>query len=73
MAETPTTIEHLLPAGVEKTSVELSIVVPALNERITVTEFVEWCKAGIAQAGVSAQILIVDSSTDETPFGSRLH
>lgn len=67
MAETPTTIEHLLPAGVEKTSVELSIVVPALNERITVTEFVEWCKAGIAQAGVSAQILIVDSSTDETP------
>jgi glycosyltransferase involved in cell wall biosynthesis len=67
VAETPTTIEHLLPAGVEKTSVELSIVVPALNERITVTEFVEWCKAGIAQAGVSAQILIVDSSTDETP------
>ena len=67
MAETPTTIVHLLPAGAEKTPVELSIVVPALNERITVTEFVEWCKAGIAQAGVSAQILIVDSSTDETP------
>lgn len=67
MAESPATIEHLLPAGVEKTPVELSIVVPALNERITVTEFVEWCKAGIAQAGVSAQILIVDSSTDETP------
>jgi glycosyltransferase involved in cell wall biosynthesis len=67
VAETPTTIVHLLPAGAEKTPVELSIVVPALNERITVTEFVEWCKAGIAQAGVSAQILIVDSSTDETP------
>ncbi len=67
MAETPTSIEHLLPAGVEKTPVELSIVVPALNERITVTEFVEWCKAGITQVGVSAQILIVDSSTDETP------
>lgn len=67
MAESPATIEHLLPAGVEKIPVELSIVVPALNERITVTEFVEWCKAGIAQAGVSAQILIVDSSTDETP------
>ena len=56
-----------MPAGAQLQPVELSIVVPALNERITVGEFVDWCKAGIAAAGVSAQILIVDSSTDETP------
>lgn len=56
-----------MPAGVKPEPVELSIVVPALNEQITVGEFVEWCKEGIRNAGVSAQILIVDSSTDDTP------
>jgi hypothetical protein len=44
----------------------LSIVAPALNERITIAEFVGWCKAGMAHAGISGEILIVDSSTDET-------
>ncbi len=63
----PTSIEHLLPAGAERTPVRLSIVIPALNERITITEFVQWCHEGIRGAGVTAQILIVDSSTDDTP------
>jgi glycosyltransferase involved in cell wall biosynthesis len=45
---------------------ELSIVVPALNEEITIGRFVEWCKEGIAAAGISAEILIIDSSTDGT-------
>lgn len=73
MRETPTSIEHLVPAGAELQPVELSIVVPALNEEITVSEFVEWCKAGVAAAGVTAQILIVDSSTDETPDLALAH
>lgn len=63
----PTEIEHLLPPGAIPGPVELSLVVPALNEAITVGEFVDWCHAGLRQAGVSGQILIVDSSTDETP------
>jgi len=63
----PHAIEHLLPAGSAEDAVELSIVVPSLNERITVSEFVEWCLKGIRNAGVTAQILIVDSSTDDTP------
>lgn len=46
---------------------ELSIVIPAMNEQITIGEFVEWCQQGIAQAGVRGEILIVDSSTDRTP------
>jgi glycosyltransferase involved in cell wall biosynthesis len=46
---------------------EFSIVIPALNERITIVEFLQWCKEGLAQAGVVGEILIVDSSTDETP------
>jgi glycosyltransferase involved in cell wall biosynthesis len=46
---------------------ELSIVIPAMNERITIVEFLTWCKEGLAEAGVAGEILIVDSSTDETP------
>lgn len=63
----PTVIEHRVPAGVKLEPVELSIVVPALNEAITVSEFVAWCHEGLRGAGVTGQILIVDSSTDETP------
>ena len=51
----------------------LSIVVPALNERITIAEFVEWCKAGLASAGIRGEILIVDSSTDDTPGIALAH
>ena len=63
----PTTVEHWLPPGTQPTDVELSIVVPALNEAITVGEFVDWCREGLRRAGVTGQILIVDSSTDATP------
>lgn len=60
-------IRHLLPAGGNLDPVEISIVIPALNEEITVGEFVDWCKEGLEKAGVRGQILIVDSSTDRTP------
>lgn len=63
----PTAIEHLMPAGTHLEPVELTIVVPALNEEITVGEFVVWCHEGVQRAGVTGQILIVDSSTDRTP------
>src|SRR5262245_2305177 len=45
---------------------ELSIVIPALNEQLTIEDFVAWCHEGLADAGVRGEILIVDSSTDET-------
>src|SRR3989440_1898592 len=60
-------IEHLVPEGTSIEPVEGSIVVPALNEEITVGEFVDWCKEGLARAGATGQILIVDSSSDNTP------
>src|SRR5205809_2872099 len=59
-------IEHLVPENWSPADVELSIVVPALNEEITVGEFVDWCKEGLKRAGVVGQILIIDSSTDDT-------
>jgi hypothetical protein len=67
MPEEPDTIEHLVPPGPEASPVDVSIVVPSLNEEITVGEFVDWCKQGLERAGVRGQILIVDSSTDKTP------
>ncbi len=67
MREQTGTIEHLMPAGANQGPVDVSIVVPSLNEEITVGEFVDWCKTGLERAGVSGQILIVDSSTDKTP------
>jgi glycosyltransferase involved in cell wall biosynthesis len=67
VAEGAPGIEHRLPADSEPEPVEVSIVVPALNEEITVGEFVDWCKEGLERAGVRGQILIVDSSTDKTP------
>jgi glycosyltransferase involved in cell wall biosynthesis len=59
-------IELLIPAN-DVENPELSIVIPALNEALTIGEFVEWCKQGIALANVRGEILIVDSSTDTTP------
>jgi glycosyltransferase involved in cell wall biosynthesis len=47
-------------------SPELSLVVPALNEELTIGLFIEWCKEGLAKAGALGEIVIVDSSTDRT-------
>jgi glycosyltransferase involved in cell wall biosynthesis len=48
-------------------AVEVSLVVPCLNEELTIGEFVDWCLEGLAKAGVSGEVLIVDSSTDRSP------
>jgi glycosyltransferase involved in cell wall biosynthesis len=45
---------------------EVSIVIPALNEETTIGDFVDWCKLGLADAGTSGEVLIVDSSSDRT-------
>jgi glycosyltransferase involved in cell wall biosynthesis len=45
---------------------EITILVPALNEEITIAQFLEWCQAGIKTSGAVIEILIVDSSTDRT-------
>jgi glycosyltransferase involved in cell wall biosynthesis len=45
---------------------ELSIVIPAMNEELTITLFVEWCQLGLHDAGIRGEVVIVDSSTDGT-------
>ncbi len=47
-------------------SPELSIVVPALNEALTIGDFVDWCREGLEKAGIAGEVLIVDSSSDKT-------
>ncbi|HUB25879.1 MAG TPA: glycosyltransferase family 2 protein [Tepidisphaeraceae bacterium] len=51
----------------------VSILVPCLNERLVIGEFVDWCMAGLAAAGVSGEVLIVDSSTDDSPTIATAH
>jgi len=58
-------LELLIPEG-DVASPEFSIVIPALNEQLTISDFIDWCKEGLAKAGVVGEILIVDSSTDKT-------
>jgi hypothetical protein len=45
----------------------LSIVVPAMNEEHTIADFMDWCHEGLRDAGIAGEILIVDSSDDQTP------
>jgi glycosyltransferase involved in cell wall biosynthesis len=45
---------------------EVSIVIPALDESLTIADFVAWCHEGLDDAGVVGEILIVDSSADDT-------
>jgi len=60
--------ELLLPKANAETEIpEVTIMVPALNEEITIEEFIDWCHAGLSNAGVTGEILIVDSSEDRTP------
>lgn len=60
-------VELLLPDGdADVDEPELSIVIPALNEQLTISDFIDWCLEGMAKANVKGEILIVDSSTDDT-------
>src|SRR5215467_3999093 len=45
---------------------ELSVVIPALNEELTIGDFVDWCHQGFATAGIVGEVLIIDSGTDRT-------
>lgn len=58
-------VNLLIPEKDEKYP-EISIVVPAMNEEITIGEFVDWCKEGLKKANAKGEIIIVSSSTDCT-------
>jgi glycosyltransferase involved in cell wall biosynthesis len=43
---------------------EISIVIPSLNEELTMADFVTWCQEGLRKAGVRGEVLIIDSGKD---------
>jgi len=59
-------VQFLIPDG-DAAEPEVTILIPAMNEEPVMAEFMDWCREGIEKAGVTAEILIVDSSTDRTP------
>jgi glycosyltransferase involved in cell wall biosynthesis len=63
-ADDPDVVLHLPEDDVAEP--ELSIVIPAADEELTVGEFVDWCKQGLEDAGVAGEIVIVSSSKDRT-------
>lgn len=62
-----------LDPQVGREPVEVSIVLPALNEELNIGECVDWCLEGLRRAGAVGEILIVDSSTDRTPEIALAH
>jgi glycosyltransferase involved in cell wall biosynthesis len=63
-------IELLIPDH-DEPDPEISIVVPAADESVTIGEFVDWCRQGLASAEAKGEILIIDSSSDDTPWIAR--
>ena len=61
-------VEHLKPEGTTLGNVELSIVIPAMNEEVTVGEFIEWCSrvASHALSTNNAEIVVAAVSPSET-------
>jgi glycosyltransferase involved in cell wall biosynthesis len=55
----------LVPAD-DVQSPEVTILIPAVNEELTVGDFVAWCHEGLREAGAVGEVLIVDSSSDRT-------
>lgn len=45
---------------------EVTILIPAVDEELTIGDFVAWCREGLRRAGAVGEILIVDSSSDRT-------
>ena len=55
----------MLPAD-DVESPEVTILIPAVDEELTIADFVAWCHEGLREAGAVGEVLIVDSSSDRT-------
>lgn len=53
--------------AVEEKNIKVSIVIPCLNEEKTIAETVKNALEGLALANIKGEVIIVDSSTDNSP------
>jgi glycosyltransferase involved in cell wall biosynthesis len=52
--------------------IDVTVLIPTKNEEITISSFIDWCHLGFKNANVSGEIVLMDSSTDQTPNIARL-
>ena len=62
----PITTELIVP-GNDVIEPTVTVLVPVMNEEITIATFCQWCHEGFKRAGVIGEILLIDSSDDLTP------
>ena len=48
-------------------NIDISVVVPTMNEELTITSFINWCHQGFRNAQLEGEVIILDNSSDETP------
>jgi len=58
-------VRLLIPAA-DASDPEVTILVPALDEELTIGQFIDWCHTGISGSGTCVEIVIVDSSSDRS-------
>jgi glycosyltransferase involved in cell wall biosynthesis len=46
--------------------IDISVVVPTMNEEVTALNFIQWCNEGFAKIGLHGEVIFLDSSTDAT-------
>ena len=50
---------------------DVTVLIPTRDEELVVEQFIEWCKEGFANAGVTGEIVFADNSKDKTPEIAR--
>ena len=51
--------------------IDVTVLIPTKNEEITISSFLDWCNLGFQNANVNGEIVLMDSSTDQTPQIAR--
>ena len=52
-------------------NIDVTVLIPTKNEEITISRFLDWCYLGFQNAQVKGEIVLMDSSTDQTPEIAR--
>jgi glycosyltransferase involved in cell wall biosynthesis len=53
--------------------IDVSIVVPTMNEEVTALQFIRWCHEGFSKIGVIGEIIFLDISDDRTAKIAQEH